>query len=104
MNAFSDKMMDDVNSIDLPPSVFDDTPGLEAGILFGFYATSSLFPLRINKPQDEGSTYKTIGSAVIAARIAGQKVENLVQPALIKLTIIPLVRSHTVEHTTSHLI
>ena len=82
----------DVNSVDLPPSAFKNTAGLDAGILFGFYSTSTLFPLRLNKTLDNSSAYKTIGSAIIAAKIAGQMVKNLVQPASIKLTITAQVR------------
>ena len=60
--------------------------------MFGYYSTSTLFPLRLNNTLDNSSAYKTIGSAIIAAKITGQMVKNLVQPASIKLTITAQVR------------
>ena len=92
--------MTDVYGIEIPPSAFGNTTDSEAGIVFGFYSTSTLFPLKINATMNEISLHKTIGSAVLAAKIAGQTVENLLQPALINLTI--KVKVSSLDHTTEH--
>ena len=83
----------DVNSIDIPPSAFKDTSGINTAIVFGLYSTSRLFPLRINETYSENTT---VGSTVIAAKIAGKMVNDLVEPVIIKLTLITQV-SFTIE-------
>ena len=83
----------DVNSIDIPPSAFKNTSGINTAIVFGLYSTSRLFPLRINETYSENTT---VGSTVIAAKIAGKMVNDLVEPVIIKLTLITQV-SFTIE-------
>lgn len=76
-----------MNNIFLPPAVFENTTVTEAHTVFGFYATSALFPLRIDEEVTENSLHKAIGSAVIAANIAGQNVSKLTEPILITFKI-----------------
>ena len=69
------------SSISLPTDVFINTTAAEAGIVFTYYNTSVLFPLRISDQNvSEMSAYKAIGSPVIAATVAGQNVTNLQEP------------------------
>ena len=77
-----------VSSISLPTDVFINAAKDETGIVFTYYNTSVLFPLRIvDQKVSENSTYKAIGSPVIAANVAGQNITNLKEPITITLYI-----------------
>ena len=68
--------------------MFTKATGDETGIVFTYYNTSVLFPLRIGGQEvSEMSAYKAIGSPVIAATVAGQNITNLKEPITITLYI-----------------
>ena len=74
--------------ISIPSRAFDDITSSEAGVLFSLYSDNALFPIRINQTVSENSTYKAIGSPVIAASIAGHNISNLVETVNITLSIL----------------
>lgn len=82
-----------VNMISIPARAFDDITSLETGVLFSLYSDNILFPIRINQTVSENTTYKAIGSAVIAASLAGHNVSNLNETVNITLSIILSVSS-----------
>ena len=76
------------NRINVPASVFEDIVADEVALVFGFYSTSVLFPLRINQTVTENSTHKAIGTSVIAASIVvGQDIDKLEDPVIITLEV-----------------
>ena len=80
--------------IELPGNVFENITNERTGVVFSYYSTSSLFPLRIEQDISENSTYKAIGSSVISAIVAGQnETRNLRQPVVVYLDISIMVSS-----------
>ena len=79
-----------IYSISLPAEVFENVAEKGAGVVFSFYSTSILFPLRINLTDVdlENSTYQTIGSSVISATLAEHNITNLKNPIQITMEII----------------
>ena len=76
-------------NISLPAESFQNISTKTAGLVFSFYSTSALFPLRINQSDidRENSTYKSIGSSVISATVANQMITNLKNPINITMEV-----------------
>ena len=71
------------SSISLPTDVFMFINATaETGIVFTYYNTSALFPLRIGN-----QVMSEIGSPVIAASVVGQNITNLKEPITVNLYI-----------------
>ena len=88
-----------INMITIPARVFQNIFSRETGVLFSLYSNNALFPIRINQTVSENSTYKAIGSPVIAASLAGHNINNLVETVNISLRIIQSVSFY---HMHSH--
>ena len=75
--------------ISLPGESFQNVTSEIAGVVFSFYSTSALFPLRINQSDvdRENSTYTAIGSSVISAIVANQMITNLKNPINITMEV-----------------
>lgn len=73
----------------LPADLFKNIMDGSAGVVFSFYSTSVLFPLRINQTDVtfRNSSYATIGSSVIAATVANNTVMDLKNPIKIAMEI-----------------
>lgn len=80
-----------INVIMIPGRAFQNITSRETGVLFSLYSDNALFPIRINQTVSENTTYKAIGSAVIAASLAGHNISNLVETINISLSIIQSV-------------
>ena len=71
-----------VSSIQLPPSIFDDSDsGEDVGLVFTYYDTASLFPLDV----DNNST--VVASNIIGAIIGSKTVANLKENVTILLPL-----------------
>ena len=79
-----------INMITIPARAFQNIFSRETGVLFSLYSNNALFPIRINQTVSENTTYKAIGSPVIAASLAGH-ISNLVETVNISLRIIQSV-------------
>ena len=77
------------NKITIPARAFDGISSDETGVFFSMYDSDILFPLRLN--QSENDTYKTIGSGIISASVAGKSVKGLTETVNISLSIIESV-------------
>ena len=80
---------DTIYNISLPAEVFENIVDQTAGVVFSFFSTSVLFPLRINLTDVvlENDTYQTIGSSVISATVANYTVVDLTNPIEIVMEI-----------------
>ena len=85
-----------VNTINIPARTFENITGNRTGAFFSFYADNALFPIRLNQTVSENTTYKAIGSAVLAATLAGQEIKGLIEPINITLSITLTVSFQTV--------
>ena len=75
-----------VSSIQLPPSIFDDTDsGEDVGLVFTYYDTASLFPL------DAENSTTLVASNIIGAIIGNKTVANLKENITILLPLKNLV-------------
>ena len=88
-----------INMITIPARAFQNITSRETGVLFSLYSDNALFPIRINQTVSENTTYKAIGSPVIAASLAGHNISNLVETVNISLRIIQSVSFY---HMHSH--
>ena len=76
-----------INMITIPGRAFQNVTTNETGVLFSLYADNALFPIRINQTVSENTTYKAIGSPVIAASLARHNISNLNETVNISLSI-----------------
>ena len=80
------------NRIFIPPTAFENTTNNRTGVIFSLYSSDILFPLRLN--QSENDTYKAIGSGVLSATVAGEKIQGLKQMVNVSMSIIVSVSSY----------
>ena len=87
-----------LNTIYIPPRTFENITDNRTGVVFSSYADNALFPIRLNQTVSENTTmsYKAIGSAVLAATLAGQEIKGLIEPINITLTITLTVSFQTI--------
>ena len=83
-----------LNSISVPSRTFENITDLNTGVLFSLYNTSILFPLRIDQPENNNDTYKIIGSSVLSAIVAEQKISGLMELVNITLAVTVTVSVH----------
>ena len=76
-------------SVELPPEVFEgiDESKAEAGIIFTFYKTSTLFPAAEGS-ENEGFV---VGTPVVGVSIADTNITNLSSPVIITLPLTEMV-------------
>ena len=76
-----------LNRISVPAGAFQNATNPKTGVLFSIYATSILFPLRLNQSENDTS-FRTIGSSVISATVAGLNITGLnTEPVKITLAV-----------------
>ena len=76
-----------LNRISVPAGAFQNATNPETGVFFSIYATSILFPLRLNQSENDTS-FRTIGSSVISATVAGLNISGLnTEPVKITLAV-----------------
>ena len=85
-----------LNMIAIPARTFENVTNDRTGVVFSLYSTSILFPLRLT--QSENDTYKTIGSPVISATVAGQMVMGLTELVNITLSVTATVSQCVLAH------
>ena len=76
-----------LNRISVPAGAFQNATNPQTGVFFSLYATSILFPLRLNQSENDTS-FRTIGSSVISATVAGLNINGLnTEPVEITLAV-----------------
>ena len=75
-----------LNRISVPAGAFQNATNPETGVFFSIYATSILFPLRLNQSENDTS-FRTIGSSVISATVAGLNNINGLNTEPVKITL-----------------
>ena len=83
--------VDQVASISLPSSVFDNISGrTEVGVFFALYRKSTLFPIRAREHTTGAVAGRAtiVGSSIIAATVGpGLSFSNLQSPVMINLSV-----------------
>ena len=71
-----------IAQVSLPPTLFGNVASSRVGIIFSVYKDAGFFPLK--NDSQEGIS---IGTPVVAATIAGEKIFNLTEPVRIVLRL-----------------
>ena len=84
VETFTSLDRDGIATAFLPPGVFEDLEGQDAGIIFAVYDDSILFPI------DRGGEKAAVGTPVASATVAGEMIDNLRENVLIILRLNPV--------------
>ncbi len=84
LSAYNSTNVTDVSigQVSLPPTLFSRVASADAGVVFSVYEEPVLFPVS----EDLQESY-SVGTAVIAAAVAGENITDLTDPVSIVLRL-----------------